>query len=127
MKWIIILVSVGILIVALLQWQPKRLRLEAMKIDKYPNTTSWIISDTLGFPDGQPRAEIYFRTEDSLNSVINFYKDKLAKEGWTFSKEDKFVSGQPTYYFSKDARNLWLVYIDKWTIKPPNNYHITVY
>lgn len=116
-----------IFIIVLIQWEQKVLRFEAMKIDKYPNVTSWDISDTLGFPDGSPRAEIYFRTEDSSGDVTSFYKENLTQKGWTFLKEDTFVSGRPTYYFSKEGRRLWLVYIDKWSLKPPNNYHITIF
>ena len=59
----------------------------ADSIERYPNSSSWNVKDSSGWPDGSPSAEIFFSTKDSPETVIAFYKEKLSSQGWEFKEE----------------------------------------
>ena len=67
-------------------------RIEAMKVPKYPNVNAWRVSDSRGFPDGTPHANIYFSTNDKPDEVISFYRKTLQKKGWSLENGGSLVS-----------------------------------
>jgi len=75
--------------------------LVAKTIPKYPNATSWLVSATTGFPDASPSGNISFETNDTGDSVIDYYKMELEKLGWTKQATSSVPGYAPYATFKK--------------------------
>ena len=62
----------------------------AKAIPHYPNSDSWKIYSSNGIPDGGHSTYIVFHTKDSFESIVDFYRTKFEKLGWTL--EDTVVT-----------------------------------
>lgn len=64
----------------------------AKTIPRYPNSSSWSVTASSGFPDGSPGGDIYFETADNAQSVANFYEDILPKQGWSTTQTGSYYA-----------------------------------
>lgn len=96
-------------------------RLEASKIPKYENAETWEVGGSCQdmYGGGSCSGYIYFKTNDDADTVVTFYKEKLADKGWTVGEEtnlldvhgnklpDKYV------FFTKENAGAELTYQSK--------------
>lgn len=77
----------------------------ASQIEGYPNATSWNIYEKPTDMKAPGYVNITFGTEDPPQDVLNFYKEKLAKDEWAFKK-----GKEPWVFFTKGFRNIGMSY-----------------